>query len=148
MKSKKVPEGEAFLPGIKMDKLRRLRAETKDKKGANRLLAYIMRKKGNSTQEISDANEIPYTTTQRWLVEATRRELDAVYDKPKPGRPCRLTTRQRRKLCRIVSEDPKKHGFQGGAWTARQLAVVVKEEFGVEYGERGMQLLLRRIGLI
>lgn len=147
MESKKVPKGKAFLAGIKIDRLRRMRAETKKRKVADRLLAYIMRKKGMSIQAISDAIEVPYSTTERWLVEATLRKLSAVHDKPKPGRPCRLTTKQLRKVYRIVSEDPKKHGFQGGAWTARRLAAVVKKEFGVEYGERGMQLLLHRIGL-
>lgn len=48
MESKKVPEGKAFLAGIKIDRLRRMRAETKKRKVADRLLAYIMRKKGMS----------------------------------------------------------------------------------------------------
>ena len=133
--------------GTSKGKLKKLRKLTKNKKVADRLLACIMRKKGKSIEEIAEELGIPYTTVHRWLVKIAKKGLKAIYDKPKPGRPCRLTTKQLRKVYRIVSEDPKKHGFQGGAWTARRLGAVVKKEFGVEYGERGMQLLLHRIGL-
>lgn len=146
MESKLIPKHGGLLIGVSKGKLKKLRRLTKDKKVADRLLACIMRKKGRSIKEIAEELGIPYTTMHRWLAKIAKKGLDAIYDKPKPGRPCRLTTRRLRKVYRIVSEDPQKHGFQGGAWTARRLIPVVKKEFGVEYGERGMQLLLHRIG--
>ena len=146
MEIKIIPKHGGLLIGVSKGKLKKLRRFTKVKKVADRLLACIMRKKGRTIKEIADEIGIPYTTMHRWLAKIAKKGLDAIYDKPKPGRPCRLTTRRLRKLYRIVSEDPKKHGFQGGAWTARRLNAVVKKEFGVEYGERGMQLLLHRIG--
>ena len=147
MESKKVPNYGGFLIGVSKGKLKKLRRLTKNKKEADRLLACVMRKKGRSIQAIADELEIPYTTMHRWLVKIAEEGLKAIYDRPKPGRPCRLTTKQLCKLYRIVSEDPREHGFEGGAWTARRLIAVAKKEFGAEYGERGMQLLLHRIGL-
>ena len=40
---------------------------------------------------------------------------------------------------------PGTYGYPGEVWTARRLIPVVKQEFGVEYGERGMLLLLLRL---
>ena len=147
IESKKIPSEGAFLPGVGVGKLKKLLRKAKTKKEATRLQACIKRKKGKSISAISRDIEVPYATVYRQLLQIARGGLDALPDKEKPGAPCRLDKRQRRQLYTIVSKSPKKYGFEGGVWTAKRLITVAKDRFGVEYTERGMQLLLHRIGL-
>lgn len=147
MVSKKIPIGPYFLIGTGMGNLKKRLRKAKTKKESMRIQACIKRKKGKSVSEIAREIEAPYSTVHRQLLKIGRGGLDALPDKKKPGSPCRLDKRQRRQVYTIVSKSPKKYGFDGGVWTARRLIDVVKDKFGVEYTERGMQLLLHRIGL-
>ena len=147
MESENIPNGALFLPGKGIGKLKRMLKKAKTKKEAIRIQACIKRKRGKSVRAISICLEIPYATVHRQLDKIGRCGLDALLDKEKPGAPCRLDKKERRQLYRIVAGSPKKYDFEGGTWTAKRLIVVVKDKFGVEYTERGMQLLLHRIGL-
>ena len=147
MESKNIPKGARFLPGIGVGRLKRMFKKATTKKEATRFQACIKRKRGKSIRAIAIDLEVPYATVHRQLEKIGRDGLDALPDKEKPGAPCRLDKKERRQLYRIVAGSPKKYGFEGGTWTAKRLIVVVKDKFGVEYTERGMQVLLHRIGL-
>lgn len=147
MDSKKVPKYENFLRSTSKTRLKKMYKKTDKKKEGIRILACIMRKKGMDMKDIAAELEVPYPTVHRWLVAIAREGVSAISDKPKPGRPRRLTDKQCTKVYRIVYEGPENHGYAGGAWTAKRIISVVEKTFGVTYGERGMQILLHRIGL-
>ena len=147
MSSSAIPDGAQFLPGTSRARLESLLKASKNKKERSRLRACIKRKSGRPIIQIARDIGVPYTTVHRWLQAIAGRGLDALRDKKPPGSPCRLDEGERRRLARIVSQGPKKHGFEGKRWTAKMLNAVARDVFNVDYTERGMQLLLRRNGL-
>jgi len=65
-----IPAGKHFLPGTTAESMRAKHRDEEDPKAAERLLAYIMRKKGMSIRQICAALNRPYSTVRDWLVRA------------------------------------------------------------------------------
>ena len=113
---------------------------------ADRIKACIKRKKGMEIPDIANDLKVSYPTAHRWLLAIAREGPSALDPKKSPGAVPYLSDSECKTLYKIVMEGPGKYGYPGEEWTARRLIPVVKQEFGAEYGERGMQLLLHRIG--
>ena len=145
--SKEIPKDGRLLINYSVGKLKKMHKKETNKTKADRIKACIKRKKGMEIPAIAAELEVPYSTVHRWLLAVARDGASALDLKKRPGAKCRLDDGQCKKLYRIVEEGPGKHGYSGEAWTARRLIPVVKREFKVDYGVRGMQLLLHRIGL-
>ena len=131
---------------LSIGKLKKMAKKETNKAKADRIRACIKRKKGMEIPDIADELEVPYSTVHRWLLAVAREGPSALEPKKSPGAVPYLDDNECKRLYKIVEEGPAKHGYPGGVWTARRLIPVVKKRFGVEYGERGMQLLLHRIG--
>ena len=144
--SKEIPKGIDFLRQLSISDLEEMLRKEVKKTRADRIKACIKRKKGMEIPAIANGLEVSYPTAHRWLLAIAREGPSALDPKKKPGAVPYLSDSECKKLYKIVVKGPGKYGYPGEVWTARRLIPVVKQEFGVEYGERGMQLLLHRIG--
>lgn len=70
--------------------------------------------------------------------------LDGLYDRPRPGRPCKLAVEQRAELVAIVRKGPDVETDGFSAYTLEDLARIVKEKFGVSYHPETLSKLLKR----
>lgn len=145
-KGKQIHTHGKFMTEMTVGKLKKLLKKAKTKAAANRILACIKRKKGMPIPAIAVLLEVPYTTVYRWLLQAAQDGASSFDRKKNSGAKCRLTDEQCTELYGIIEEGAVKHGYSGDAWTARRVAAVVSKKFKIEYGARGMQLLLHRIG--
>jgi transposase len=70
--------------------------------------------------------------------------LDGLYDRPRSGRPCKLTEPERKELVAIIRQGPdvKMEGFS--AYTLEDLVRVVQEKFGVSYHPESLSKILKR----
>ena len=144
--SKEIPKDRRLLIELSVGKLKKMAKKETNKTRADRIRACIKRKKGMEIPDIAAELEVPYSTVHRWLLAVAREGPSALDRKKSPGAVPYLDDSQCKKLYKIVMKGPGEYGYSGEVWTARRLIPVVKQEFGVEYGERGMQLLLHRIG--
>jgi hypothetical protein len=67
--------------------------------------------------------------------------------RPVPGRPPKLSARQRRTLVRAIVNGPEAAGYPTGLWTCRRIAQFVRARFGVSYHADHIGRLLRTCGL-
>jgi transposase len=84
-----------------------------------------------------------YIWRRRWLSD---KEAGLVSKGPS-GTTCRLSQLQLETLAAALRESPAAHGFgEDQRWTLASIADLVARQFHVRYSERGLSILLRRIG--
>src|SRR3970040_1341749 len=70
----------------------------------------------------------------------------ALASKPVPGRPKKLTARQRDRLLRILLQGAMANGFPNELWTLRRIASLIHKEFGVHYHPSHLWRVLQSCG--
>jgi len=68
-----------------------------------------------------------------WRDLVRRKGPEALAAKPVPGRPPKLSARQRRRLPRLLLRGALAWGYSTDLWTTSRVAEVIQREFGVAY---------------
>jgi len=103
-------------------------------------------KKGKKQPEISYLLDISQSTVSYWVVR--HKKTGTVAARPRGGRPTRLTSTQRGKLCVALHDDPPTHyGGKKIGWTTKMAVKYVYDTFRVIYSIRRMQELFHLLGL-
>jgi transposase len=66
--------------------------------------------------------------------------------RPAAGRPPKLTHSQEKVIGRWLADKPTEHGFPTDLWTGPRVALMIRQEFGVELNPKYMTVWLRRRG--
>jgi len=82
----------------------------------------------------------------KWLSLARREGRQALARRPRPGRPPKLSDRQRRSLVRLLSQGAEAAGYTTQLWTAERIRRVVWNHFGVRFHVHHLPKLLRQCG--
>lgn len=88
-------------------------------------------KTGLAITEVARRLGCSHSSVILWRDAVRRRGPTALRAKPAPGRPPKLTARQREKLPRLLLRGPAAWGFETELWTTRRIATVIHREFGV-----------------
>ena len=145
---RKVEQGDAFLPDVDMADIESLHADSTDYKIKCMLQAAKLRKQCNSFRHISKVLGIAKSTVYGWLRRLAVGGIKRIHDEKSPGRPCRLSAKQKNKLKRDLGKNPTKCGFLRGSWTAKIVACHIKNKFKVSYGASGALQLAKRMGVL
>ena len=143
---RKVEQGDAFLPDVDMADIESLHADSTDYKIKYMLQAAKLRKQCDSVRHISKVLGIAKSTVYGWLRRLAVGGIKRIHDEKSPGRPCRLSVKQKNKLKRDLGKNPTKCGFLRGSWTAKIVACHIKNKFKVSYGASGALQLAKRMG--
>lgn len=68
-----------------------------------------------------------------WRARARGGGADALAAKPVPGRPLKLTKRQRARLPKLLLRGARAYGHRTDLWTLPRIAELIRQEFEVEY---------------
>ena len=63
-----------------------------------------------------------------------------------PGRPCKLTPNQQRRLIKLLLRGAIAHGYTTEIWTTARIAEVIEEHFGVTYHRDHVGRLMHGLG--
>ncbi len=86
------------------------------------------------------------SSVSRWQTDVAAGGPDALRAKPPPGRPRRLTARQRARLLKLLLTGATAHGFSTDLWTLPRVAAVIARTFGVTYHPAHVWKILRGEG--
>lgn len=86
------------------------------------------------------------SSVSRWQTDVAAGGPDALRAKPPPGRPRRLTARQRARLLKLLLKGATAHGFGTDLWTLPRVAAVIARTFGVTYHPAHVWKILRGEG--
>src|SRR3989304_14572 len=113
---------------------------------ARRRRAVALIKDGLGVREVARKIGCSPTSVSRWQAEVQTGGTDALRAKPTPGRPPRLTARQRGKLLKLLLKGATAHGFSTELWTLPRVAEVIARTFGVRYHPAHVWKILRGEG--
>lgn len=132
---------------IESGTLRRLARRERDGRVAARLLAIANALDGMSRRAAAEAAGMDRQTLRDWVHRYNEAGPEGLKDKPRSGRPPRLTEGQQAALRALIlrGPDPERDGVS--SWRIEDLCRIAEERFGVRYHEGGMLRLVKSLGL-
>jgi transposase len=113
---------------------------------ARRRRAVALLDEGIGVREVARQIHCSPASVSRWQAEVRSRGPDGLRAKPAPGRPPRITARQRTKLLRVLLTGATAQGFSTDLWTLPRVATVIRRTFGVTYHPAHVWKILRGEG--
>jgi putative transposase len=95
---------------------------------------------------ISDVLGITRMSLNRWVRAINTKGLDALKEKPRPGRPARLTAKLSEELENHLEKSPQEFGLNRVQWDGPTLAVHLKRQFGIKLKVRQAQNWMHQLG--
>ena len=103
---------------------------------------------GHTTGEISDLLKVHRSTVPLWIEHRNRYGAEGLWEGHRSGRPRRLNTQEREKLCDILDSGPVAYGWETGIWTSPLVRHVIAAEFGQDYHAGHVRQTAQGIGLL
>jgi transposase len=113
---------------------------------ARRRRAVALLDEGLGVREVARQINCSPASVSRWQAKVRSRGPDALRATPAPGRPPRITARQRAKLLKVLLKGATAQGFSTDLWTLPRVATVITRTFGVTYHPAHVWKILRGEG--
>ena len=118
--------------------------QTKEARVFRRAQAVRQVVKGQRLQTVSDALSFTYSALRTWVHRFARQGVQGLVDRPRSGRPPKITCELEQYLTRLVDQDPLQHGSIYSQWSCRELATVFARETGVHLGRESVREVLKK----
>ena len=106
----------------------------------------LLRKGTLSLQEVARRVKSSASSAHRWWQAWRKRGSSGLDAKPAPGRPRKLTDKERKKLLGVLIEGAKVAGFSTEVWTLKRIGLVIQRKFGVRYHPSHVWKVMRACG--
>jgi transposase len=100
--------------------------------------------KGRRIQNVSDALQFTYSALRKWVHRFATQGTPGWVDRPRSGRPPKVTCALETHRNRLVDHDPLEHGSLHSQWSCRELATVLARETGVQLGRESVRCVLKK----
>ena len=101
---------------------------------------------GHSLSTVAGMVGAAVSAVWQWRETVRRHGPQGLAPKPVPGRPRKLTSRQRERLPRLLARGAPAFGYRTDLWTTKRVAAVIEREFGVAYHPAHVSRLLAEYG--
>jgi transposase len=100
--------------------------------------------KGQRLQTVSDALQFTYSALRKWVHRFASHGTQGLVDRPRSGRPPKVTCALEKPLNRLIDQAPLQHGALYSLWSCRELATVLARETGVQLGRESVRSVLKK----
>src|SRR5215831_17318670 len=100
--------------------------------------------KGQRLQTVSDTLSFTYSALRKWVHRFASQGVPGLVDRPRSGRPPKMTCELEKHLNRLVDEDPLQHGSIHSQWSCHELATVLARQTGVRLGRESVRGVLKK----
>ena len=140
-----VKKGTDFLPRISSKELEKLYHSENNAKAKLRLQCAILRKDGNTIENISEVTKKPNTTISDILIRFEQKGIIAKDAVKQKGQPIKLSAKDLKKLNRALSKKPIDSGLPFVVWTTKLVKYFIEKRFGVSYVLMQIHRILKKI---
>ena len=118
----------------------------KDSRAKTRLHILFLRRRNQTQKNISELLSVSQGTVSNVCARFLERGFDSVYDRPRSGKPSRLSARQKSALRARLSKEYFDGNIHRG-WQTKDVAQFIQKKFGVTYTMRAIRNLLHEFEL-
>ena len=94
---------------------------------------------GHHINAVSEAFHLANSALRKWVQRFAQEVPQGLRDRPRSGRPPKLTCELEQHLRRLVEQDPLEHGSLHSQWSCRELATVFARETRVPLGRESVR---------
>lgn len=131
--------------GHSIRQLLSLAKKENNKRLAVRIQTVALAKQGFTCPKIVNMTGYPRRTVQRWVSQYNKAGIKGLVDKPRAGRPAKLSVDEQPEFCARVDAGPRPSDGKPTLY-GRDIQQVLEREFGVLYTLDGVYKLLHRLG--
>ena len=99
---------------------------------------------GHRLQTVSDSLHFTYSALRKWVHRFANQGVQGLVDRPRPGRPPKVTCELAHHLDRLVDQDPLQHGSSHSQWSCQELASVLTRQTGVHLSRESVRAVLKK----
>ena len=99
---------------------------------------------GQTLKAVSETFHFTNSALRTWVQRFAHEGTVGLMDRPRSGRPPKLTCELEAHLNRLVDQDPLTSGSVYSQWSCPELAQVMAQQTGVELGRETIRLALKK----
>ena len=111
-----------------------------------RRMAIDFLQKGRTTKQVAEFLGCDPRSVRRWRAAYDKNKDHGLAPIPPPGRPSRLTARQKKALVGRLLKGAKANGFSTDLWTCRRIAQLIERRYEIRYHVCSMPRFLAALG--
>lgn len=108
--------------------------------------ALALLREGRAPVEVARLVGVDRRSVRRWNAAYRKQGAEGLAARPAPGRPSKLSARQREQLEKMLLRGAGANGFESDLWTCPRVARVINRRFGIGYHVDHIGRLLRSLG--
>ena len=113
-----------------------------------RLICLIQIKKGLSSRKLSELYYKSHSRICSWVNNFNRLGIEGLKNKPKSGRPSRLSQEQKTQLKAILlNNKPTDYGYNTATWNGPLLIDFIKNNYAISYKKVQIYNIIKSLGL-
>ena len=99
---------------------------------------------GQTVKSVCETFHFTNSALRKWVKRFAQEGANGLVDRPRSGRPPKLTSEIETQLNQLVDQDPFQHGSIHSQWSCRELATVLSQQSGVIIGQESVRLALKK----
>ena len=99
---------------------------------------------GHRLQTVSDTLHFTYSALRKWVHRFAHQGVQGLVDRPRSGRPPKVTDALEQHLNRLIDQDPLQHGSSHSQWSCQELATVLTRQTGTQLSRESVRGLLKK----
>jgi len=99
---------------------------------------------GQHVAAVSATFHLANSALRKWVQRFANQGPQGLLDRPRSGRPPKVTCELEQHLNRLVDADPLQYGSIHSQWSCRELATVLARETGVQLGRESVRGVLKK----
>ena len=100
---------------------------------------------GQTVKAASETFHFTNSALRKWVKRFAGEGVRGLLDRPRSGRPPKLTREIETQLDLLVDRDPLEYGVIHSQWTCRELANVLSQQSGLCIGRESVRLALKKM---
>jgi putative transposase len=99
---------------------------------------------GHHINAVSEAFHLTNSALRKWVQRFAQEGPQGLRDRPRSGRPRKVTCELEQHLQRLVDQDPLQHGALHSQWHCHELATVLAHQTGVSLSRESVRCALKK----